>query len=149
MCCRATIYLCHSVLYARYSTLSSASVVTSHRTRSINNGNADLMSLGAMVTGVWLTQSHKGVIYKVFFNLYMSWMTLSCGLDSSVLLFTIFPISYFALFCVWFVWETCSLYHRMMWYWRGNLSLHSVWVWDVSLTQACISGFLLFWTRRI
>ena len=31
-----------------------------------------------------------------------------------------------------------------MWYWRGNLSPHFVWVWGFSLTQACLSGFLLF-----
>jgi hypothetical protein len=35
-----------------------------------------------------------------------------------------------------------------MWHWGGNFSPHFVWVRGLGLTQAYVSGFLLFWTQR-
>jgi hypothetical protein len=104
MCRRAVTFLCHAVLYTRYSTVSSASILTSHRTQSINNGNAGLMSLSAMVTGMWLTQSliqghcirwmssstctyfewHKNVVWinRFYFFLFFLLISLHCSVCS-------------------------------------------------------------------
>ena len=35
-----------------------------------------------------------------------------------------------------------------MWYRGGNIGAHIVRVWGFSITQAYISGFLFFWSRR-
>jgi hypothetical protein len=81
---RPTTWLCHVILYARCTLLSSASVLTSHGTQHIVKIKTRVWRRNQ---GVTHSVTYTKVLYKVYgFTLYISWTTYGCNFDSLNLL---------------------------------------------------------------